>query len=266
MVYAVWTDLSGETGCTAASNEPGTSATSACKTRIWFAKSANGGTTWGAPVKLNNPSGKNDQFNPWLAVDETNGAIAVMYYDTVNDTNRKKTDVYYQSSFDDGATWGTATKITTAQTDETSSGADSGNQYGDYNGLSGYAGVFFPSWTDRRNAASEEIWTAKVTDSGGGTTYSLSGTVTLSGAGLSGVTVTAGSGSATTDASGAFTIAGLAAGELHRDAVPVGLHVQARRASPRRSRARTSPASPSPRRPWRRRTASPAAPARRGRR
>ena len=212
MVYAAWTDLSGETGCTAAGNEPGTSATSACKTRIWFAKSSNGGTTWGTPVKLNNQAGKNDQFNPWLAVDETNGAIGVMYYDTVNDTNRKKTDVYYQSSFDDGASWGAAVKVTTAQTDETSTGADSGNQYGDYNGLSGYAGVFFPSWTDRRNAAKEEIWTARVTDSGGGTTYSISGTVTLSGAGLSGVAVTAGSGSATTDATGTFTISGLAAG------------------------------------------------------
>ena len=43
-VYAVWTDLSGETGCTAPSNEPGTSATSACKTRIWFARSTDGGT------------------------------------------------------------------------------------------------------------------------------------------------------------------------------------------------------------------------------
>ena len=207
MVYAVWTDLSGETGCTAAASEPGSSTTSACKTRIWFAKSTNGGTTWGTPVKINNQAGKNDQFNPWLVVDETNGAVAVMYYDTVNDTTRKKTDVFYQSSFDDGATWGAAVKVTTAQTDETVTGADSGNQYGDYNGLSGYAGVFFPSWTDRRNAAKEEIWTAKVTDSGGGTTYSISGTV-----GTSAATVTAGTASATSDASNNYTIASLVAG------------------------------------------------------
>ena len=212
LVYAVWTDLSGETGCTSASSEPGSSTTSACKTRIWFARSTNGGTSWSSPVKINNQTNKNDQFNPWLAVDETSGAIGVMYYDTVEDTGRKKTHVYYQSSFDDGATWGTAVKVTTAQTDETSSGADSGNQYGDYNGLSGYAGVFFPSWTDRRNAAKEEIWTAKVTDSGSGTTYSISGTVTLSGSGLSGVTVTAGSASTTTSSTGTFTISGLAAG------------------------------------------------------
>src|SRR5262249_29878438 len=38
-----------------------------------------------------------------------------------------------------------------------------GDTYGDYNGLSGIAGRFFPSWTDRRNGAREEIWTAAIT-------------------------------------------------------------------------------------------------------
>ena len=52
-------------------------------------------------------------------------------------------------------------------TNETVAGADLGNQYGDYNSLSGYAGTFFPSWTDRRNNAREEIWTAAVQEGGG---------------------------------------------------------------------------------------------------
>src|SRR6185436_7208220 len=43
-------------------------------------------------------------------------------------------------------------------------GADSGNQFGDYNSISGIAGTFFPSWTDRRSGGFEEIWTVKVTD------------------------------------------------------------------------------------------------------
>ena len=45
-----------------------------------------------------------------------------------------------------------------------------------------------------------------------GTTYSISGTITLNSAGLSGVTVKAGSASATTNSSGTYTISGLAAG------------------------------------------------------
>jgi hypothetical protein len=163
-VYATWTDLSGAAGCTAPGNEPGANTASTCKTRVWFARSTDGGATWGAPAMINNQASLNDQFNQWLAVDETTGAIGVIYYDTLNDAGRKKTDIYYQSSFNDGVSWNTPVKVTSVQTDETISGADSGNQYGDYNALSGYAGVFFPSWTDRRNNAKEEIWTASVAD------------------------------------------------------------------------------------------------------
>ena len=166
-VYAVWTDLTGVSGCTSSANEPGSNTASTCKSRIWFSRSTNGGAAWSAPVMLNNQASLNDQFNPWLAVDEATGAVAVIYYDTVADAGRKKVDVWYQSSFTGGASWSAATKITSAQTDETSSGADSGNQFGDYNSLSGYLGVYFPSWTDRRaNTAGsrEEIWTAKITD------------------------------------------------------------------------------------------------------
>jgi hypothetical protein len=161
-VYATWVDLTGAAGCTSSANEPGSNTASTCKTRIWFARSTSGGTTWSAPVMLNNQPSLNDQYNQWLALDETNGMLAVMYYDTVADPGRLKTDVWYQSSFDGGVTWSAAIKVTTAQTNETVAGADLGNQYGDYNGLSASAGVVFPSWTDRRNNASEEIWTALI--------------------------------------------------------------------------------------------------------
>jgi hypothetical protein len=87
-------------------------------------------------------------------------ADCVADYDTVSDASRKKTDLWMQTSGDDGVSWTAAAKVTTAQTDETTANADLGNQYGDYNGLSGYAGKFFPSWTDRRSGGVEEIWTA----------------------------------------------------------------------------------------------------------
>jgi hypothetical protein len=205
-VYAVWTDLSGDSGCASTTSEPGASVTSTCKTRIWFTRSTDGGATWSAAVKLNNQSGLNDQFNPFLAVDETNGNLGAIYYDTVADAGRKKVDIYYQLSTDGGATWQAAVKVTTAMTDETVTGADSGNQFGDYNSLSGYANAFFPSWTDRRNNAKEEIWTAKVTTSTTAT-FSISGN-----AGTTGATLSTSGGSATSDASSNYTIANLAAG------------------------------------------------------
>ncbi|HEY0514559.1 MAG TPA: hypothetical protein VGH73_21840 [Thermoanaerobaculia bacterium] len=163
LVYAAWTDLTGVGGC-ANGNEPGLNTASTCKTRVWFSRSTNGGTTWAAPVMINNQASLNDQFNQGLVVDETTGALQIMYYDTVGDPGRTKVDVWTQSSFDDGATWSAAVKVTSAQTDETAASANAGNQFGDYNSLSGIAGVFFPSWTDRRSNAREEIWTLKVTN------------------------------------------------------------------------------------------------------
>ncbi|MFL6263299.1 MAG: hypothetical protein ACJ76Y_26690 [Thermoanaerobaculia bacterium] len=164
LVYASWTDLSGAAGCTSPGNEPGSNTASACKSRVWLARSTDGGATWSPAVKINDQASLNDQFNQWMVVDETTGALEVMYYDTVGDPGRKKVDVWTQSSFDDGVTWAPAVKVTSAQTDETVAGSDSGNQFGDYNGFSGIAGQFFPSWTDRRSNGSEEIWTAKISD------------------------------------------------------------------------------------------------------
>jgi hypothetical protein len=159
-VYAVWADLSGDSGCTSGSG-PGTDATSDCKTRVFFSCSTDGGATWSTPSKINDQAGKNDQFFPRLALDETTGHLMVVYYDTVNDSNRVKTDIWMQNSTDGGATWSGAARITSKQTDETSAGADA-NQYGDYIGLTGHAGQFFACWSDRRSGSREEIWGAPI--------------------------------------------------------------------------------------------------------
>jgi hypothetical protein len=172
LVYASWTDLSGEPGCTSADDEPDMNRSSPCTTRIWFSRSADGGATWSVPVRLHHEPAKSDQFNPSLAVDEATGQLAVIYYDTAADPARKQTHLYYQTSFDDGASWGPPVRVTTAPTDETEDGSNL-NQYGDYNGLSGIAGSFWPSWTDRRGQGVEEIWTANLKDSGGGPEESL---------------------------------------------------------------------------------------------
>src|SRR5262249_12825389 len=157
MVYAIWMDLAGGAGCNSPANAPGSNTASTCKTRIFFSRSHDGGAHWDAPVTINDQSSVNDQFFPRLAVDDKTGDLVVIYYDTVADSNRVKTDVWMQSSINDGATWRAAVKITTSQTDETSS--DAGNRhYGDYIGLTGIGGQYFACWTDRRSGGAEEIW------------------------------------------------------------------------------------------------------------
>lgn len=163
-VYVAWTDLTGASGCTSNANAPGTNVLSTCKSRIWFSRSLDGGATWSTPVMINNQASLNDQFNQKLIVDPNVGLISIAYYDTVDDPGRKKADLWMQQSYDDGATWAPAVKVTSASTDETVAGADLDNQYGDYNGMASFAGKILPTWTDRRSGGNEQVWTAPVTD------------------------------------------------------------------------------------------------------
>lgn len=160
LVFACWQDLAGGTGCNAPSDAPGTNAASLCKTRIWFARSLDGGSTWQSPVKINDQSGLNDQFFPRLGVDDATGNLMVVYYDTINDPNRVATDIWMQYSTDGGASWSAALQVTTAETNEATGSQDEGNQYGDYIGLSAAGGRFFACWTDRRGGGNEQIYGA----------------------------------------------------------------------------------------------------------
>jgi hypothetical protein len=164
LVHAVWMDLSGAAGCTSDADEPGSSVTSTCKTRIWYSRSTNGGATWASPTKINDQNALNDQFFPRLSVDQADGKLVVVYYDTIANSSRLNTDIWMQTSADNGVTWSAAVKLTSKESDE-ATGTANANQYGDYIGLTGLAGNFFACWTDSRNSI-EEIWGLgfKVTD------------------------------------------------------------------------------------------------------
>jgi hypothetical protein len=165
-VYAAWMDLTGAKSCRAPSDDPRENVSSPCKSRIWFAKSTNGGQKWSKPRMLNNAATLNDQFNPWMVVDETTGALSIIYYDTAGE-DRTRVNVWYQSSFNEGATWSAPLRVTTESTSVADPGA-ANFQLGDYNSLSGIAGTFFPSWTDRRDGGAGQIWTVRIDDSKNG--------------------------------------------------------------------------------------------------
>ncbi|HWM93269.1 MAG TPA: sialidase family protein [Thermoanaerobaculia bacterium] len=167
LVYAAWTDLSGSRNCRSPAAEPEFFISSTCKTRIWFTRSTDGGATWKPKRMIHHPDSRLDQFNPALVVDAATGYLALVYYQTGEGfPGRKRTHLWYQASYDRGLTWTKPLRVTTARSNETIDGADDSNQYGDYNGITGYAGTFFPSWTDRRKGRTEEIWTAPVVDAG----------------------------------------------------------------------------------------------------
>ena len=158
-----WVDLSGDEGCKTPQSEPGTDVNSACTSRIWFARSTDGGQTWSKPAKVNPGAARTDQFNHRLSIDPETGVLGIVYYSTGTGGDRKKTNLVFQFSSDGGQTWSSPTKVATAMTDETTVDADRGNQYGDYNGLSAAKGVFVPCWTDRRDDGAEAIFAARIT-------------------------------------------------------------------------------------------------------
>ncbi|MFC2155354.1 Ig-like domain-containing protein [Acidobacteriota bacterium] len=163
-VYVAWTDRNSSAA------DPGCSGVdSASNANVYFSRSANGGTTWSTPAIIHSNPAKTDQFNQWLDVDPDNGTIHVIFYDTRDDPGRKKTHIYYIRSNNGGNTWVDESKVTTAPTDETSTPADLGNQYGDYNGLVVYRSVAHPVWTDRRAGVpgdKEQIFTARIGKNG----------------------------------------------------------------------------------------------------
>jgi hypothetical protein len=161
-VYAAWMDLTGIKGCNTPFDDPRENVRSTCKSRIWFSKSTNGGQKWSKPRMLNNAATLNDQFNPWMVVDETTGALSIIYYDTAGE-DRTRVNLWYQSSFDEGANWSAPVRLTTASSSTADDGA-SDFQFGDYNSLSGIAGTFFPVWTDRRDDGLDQIWTVQIDD------------------------------------------------------------------------------------------------------
>lgn len=137
-------------------------------TDIFVARSTDGGATWSSGVRVNDdPTGvANDQFNQWLSVDPTDGSVNVSWNDTRNDPTHVSTDIFYARSVTGAVSFGANAQVTTASTNETTSGADLGNQYGDYEGIAAYNGSIHPIWTDRRASVvnlGEEVFTATIT-------------------------------------------------------------------------------------------------------
>jgi hypothetical protein len=123
-------------------------------TDIFVARSTDRGQHWGAPLRVNDdPTGVvRDQFNQWLSVDPITGAVDLSWNDARNDPADTKTDIYSSDSTNGGLSVASNVKVTTAVSDESVANpfADSGNQYGDYEGIAAYGGSAHPIWTDGR--------------------------------------------------------------------------------------------------------------------
>jgi hypothetical protein len=130
-------------------------------TDVYVRHSDDNGATWSGPVRVNNDATANSQILPKISLDPTTSDIAVVWYDSRNDLGTgapgdtdgvPNDDAQFWEAFstNGGTGFGPNIQISAG----TSNSHDSGNgiDYGDYTGLSFYAGVAHPAWSDNSNS------------------------------------------------------------------------------------------------------------------
>lgn len=117
---------------------------------IVLIRSTNGGTTWSSPVRVNNDALNNgkDQYYPWCTVDQSNGALHIVFYDNRNTTS-DSSGVWMATSFDGGFTFDNYQISDANFKPKPISGLASGYQ-GDYIGITASNGKAFPVWAEDR--------------------------------------------------------------------------------------------------------------------
>lgn len=130
---------------------------------IIFAFSSNGGTSFSTPVRVNDDALNNGkpQFLPWLTVDQSNGNIVIIYYDTRDVSTLDSCNTYMALSPDGGANW-TNFKVSSSPQKPVPLQGYATGYYGDYISVSAHNGNIYPFWTDNRSGKAQ-IYSAKVT-------------------------------------------------------------------------------------------------------
>jgi hypothetical protein len=93
----------------------------------------------------------NDQYFPWLAVDEA-GNLHAIWYDNRNDPDNRLMETFQAFSSNDGLTWRTS-NISSVAWDPDDSFFQCGCFIGDYNAIAASTQVVYPVWTDGRDSA-----------------------------------------------------------------------------------------------------------------
>jgi PKD repeat protein len=117
---------------------------------IYMIRSTNGGTTWSAPVRVNqDPAGLGKQhYFPWITCDPITGYLSVIFYDDRN-VSSAQCEVFVANSLNAGDSWEDFKVSDVAFTPEPIPYL-AGGYMGDYLGISAVGGRVYPTWTDNR--------------------------------------------------------------------------------------------------------------------
>ncbi len=129
---------------------------------VCFSISNNGGTTFSAPVRINDDAlnnGKN-QFLPWISVNSTNNNIAIAFYDNRDSYTMDSCDIYTAISTNSGTSFINVKASDRPHRPIPLSGYADG-YYSDYIGITSVNNFVYPVWADNRNGV-VQIYTAKM--------------------------------------------------------------------------------------------------------
>jgi hypothetical protein len=149
------------------------SSTSTDDTDIFVRYSDDSGSSWSAPLRVNDdPLGNGkSQFLPKIALDQASGMVAVSFYDCRNSVSNNMAEVWASVSIDGGQSFLPNVKVSAGASSSLGSAVNSFN-FGDYSGLTFYGGSFYPCWADNSNSTGDnpsgtfnnfDLYTARVT-------------------------------------------------------------------------------------------------------
>lgn len=116
------------------------------------------GVTWSMPRRVNDDTGSDHQYFPWLTVDQSTGYLYAVYYDRKNYSDLRN-DVCLATSYDGGETWQER-----VISEKSFHSPPEFVFFGDYNNISAVNGEIRPIWT-RYDEGNLSIWTALIKES-----------------------------------------------------------------------------------------------------
>ncbi len=138
-------------------------------THIYLSYSDSKGSAWSAPLPVENDANLHptDKFFPWIAVDNTNGDVGIICYDSrIDSLANELVDAYLLFSHTGGLTF-SPIRITDVSFDPKVSSfdsifSDSMEFIGDYLGMDANNKRWYPAWSDSRSGQDKDLYMAVV--------------------------------------------------------------------------------------------------------
>lgn len=118
---------------------------------VYMIKSTDQGETWSDPIRVNQdtPGQGKEHYFPWIACDQINGNLSVIFYDDRNVASNQ-CEVFVANSIDGGETWEDFKVSDVAFTPAPIAGLADGYM-GDYLGIAAHDRMVYPVWPDNRS-------------------------------------------------------------------------------------------------------------------